>query len=60
MFARVSNIESFRQWRDSEETEVQPLIDWITASVESEPMRVGTAFHKCLELAKDGTYENPT
>lgn len=57
MFARVSNIESFRQWRDSEETDVQPLIDWIQGSVESEPMRVGTAFHKCLELAKDGTYE---
>ena len=55
--ARVSNLESFRRWREDEEQSVDDLIWWITASVPSEPMLAGTAFHKALELAKPGDYD---
>lgn len=56
MRVRVSNIESFRQWREDEEASVEWLIDRILNSMPSEPMRVGTAFHLALELAPPGDH----
>lgn len=57
MLARVSNIESFRRWREDEEQSVEQLVRWLTTDEPSEAMRAGTAFHKVLELAKPGEYD---
>ena len=52
---RVSEVEAFRQWRDDEEADLERLLAQLTWNgEESEAMRVGTAFHKALELASDG------
>ena len=49
---RVSEVESFRQWRDDEEAEVETLLARLRGQTEaSEAMIAGTAFHKALELA---------
>lgn len=57
MLARVSNVESFRQWRDNEEQSVDDLLRWMTVDQPSEAMLAGTAFHKALELADPGQFE---
>jgi hypothetical protein len=57
MLARVSNIESFRQWREDDEQTVDDLVRWITSSVPTPAMRAGTAFHKALETAPYGEHE---
>lgn len=64
MLARVSNIEAYRQffhWRPlfdgQEEPTVEDLVRFITVDEPSEAMKVGTAFHKAIELAQDGDHE---
>lgn len=57
MLARVSAIESFRQWREDEEQSVDDLVRWLTTDNPSEAMLAGTAFHKALELATPGDYD---
>lgn len=56
MLARVSNIESFRRWREDEEQSIEQLVHWLTTDEPSEAMLAGTAFHKALELATPGEY----
>jgi hypothetical protein len=57
MLARVSNIETFRQWREDEEQTPQDLVERLTAFEPSEAMLAGTAFHKALEDAQPGAYD---
>lgn len=57
MLARVSNLEAFRRWRETEDSTTADLVQWITASEPTEPMRVGTAFHKALEACQPGSFE---
>lgn len=58
MQARVSHLESFRQWRDDEGLTLQWLIDRICGSNPSPAMQAGTAFHKAMELANYAEFEN--
>lgn len=52
---RVSEVESFRQWRDDEEAELDQLLARLRGQSEaSEVMLAGTAFHKALELSPTG------
>lgn len=57
MLARVSNIEAFRRWRLNEESTPEELVHWLTASQPTDAMIAGSAFHKALETAKDGEYD---
>jgi hypothetical protein len=52
---RVSHVEAFRRYEQDEEVETERLLAVLRgAGEESERMRVGTAFHKALEVAVDG------
>lgn len=57
MRARVSNLESFRRWREDEDKSVADFLASLSAPP-SPAMEAGTAFHKALELAKPGDYDN--
>lgn len=64
MLARVSNVEAYRQWKNwqplfdgQEEPTVDDLVRFITAGEPSEAMKAGTAFHKAMELAGDGSHD---
>jgi len=55
MIFRVSEAESYRQWRNDEDADMGSLLARLSGAVPpSEAMRAGTAFHKALEDAKDG------
>jgi hypothetical protein len=55
MTFRVSELESFRQWRDDEEADLDLLLSRMRGQTEpSEAMLAGTAFHKALETAPLG------
>lgn len=56
MTFRVSEVESFRQWRDDEDADLEKLLARMRGQTEaSEAMLAGTAFHKALELAPLGS-----
>lgn len=62
--ARVSSVEAFRQWKNwtplfdgQEEPTVEDLVKFITTDEPSEAMLAGTAFHKAMELAQDGSHD---
>lgn len=56
MTFRVSEVESYRQWRDDEDADLEVLLARLRGQSEaSEAMLAGTAFHKALELAPVGT-----
>ncbi len=64
MLARVSNIEAYRQWKNwqplfdgQEEPTVDDLVRFIITDEPTEAMKAGTAFHKALETAQDGSHE---
>lgn len=57
MLTRVSNIETFRRWRQDEDSTAEDLIARLTDFVPTEPMLAGTAFHKALEDATPGEYD---
>ena len=57
MLARVSNLESFRQWREDEDQTADDLVVWLTTDNPSEAMLAGTALHKALEHATDGDHD---
>lgn len=57
MLVRVSNIEAFRRWKESEDQDVSDLIRFLTTDEPTPAMIAGTAFHKALELATPGDYE---
>lgn len=64
MLARVSNIEAYRQWKNwtplfdgQEEPTVEDLVKFITSDEPTEAMKAGTAFHKAMELARDGSHD---
>lgn len=56
MLARVSNLESFRRWREDEEATIEDLERYLTVDAPSEAMLAGTAFHAALETAPDGDH----
>lgn len=57
MLARVSNLETFRRWREDEDSTVDNLIDQLLGFEPTPAMLAGTAFHKALETARPGEYE---
>lgn len=57
MLSRVSNIETFRRWKNDESASLEDLIARLVAFEPNEKMLAGTAFHKALELAKPGDYD---
>lgn len=64
MLARVSNIEAYRQWKNwrplfegQDEPTVDDLVRFITVDEPSEAMLAGTAFHKAMETAQDGSHD---
>lgn len=55
MIFRVSECESFRQWRADEEAELSDLLARLRGEIPpSDAMLAGTAFHRALELATVG------
>lgn len=56
MQARVSNIEQYRQWRQTDD-DPQTLVDRLLHFQPTEAMEAGTAFHKAMELASAGSYD---
>jgi hypothetical protein len=55
MTFRVSEAESFRQWREDEEADLETLLARLRGQTPpSEVMLAGTAFHKALEQAPTG------
>jgi hypothetical protein len=57
MLARVSHIESFRQWQQDEDASTEDLIHRLTAGIDPDAMRAGRAFHKALETAPYGQHD---
>lgn len=51
MRGSVSNIDLFRVWRDDEDLDLEWLVSRILSPEQSEPMKVGEAFHKAIELS---------
>jgi hypothetical protein len=52
MTFRVSEVESFRQWREDDDAELETLLARLRGQTPpSEAMLAGTAFHKALEEA---------
>lgn len=52
---RVSEVESFRQWRNDEDAELSDLLARLRGEkAPSEAMLAGTAFHKALEMSPTG------
>lgn len=55
MLFRVSEVESFRQWRGDEDAELADFLSRVRGEVPpSGSMLAGTAFHRALELATVG------
>lgn len=55
MFFRVSEVESFRQYMNDEEAELEHFLARMRGEVAPSPaMEAGTAFHKALEEATTG------
>jgi hypothetical protein len=55
MTFRVSEVETFRQWREDEDAELETLLARMRGQSDaSEAMLAGTAFHKALEVAQPG------
>lgn len=55
MIFRVSEAESFRQWRDDDESDLSALLARLRGEMEpSQAMLAGTAFHALLERASEG------
>lgn len=50
---RVSHLSAFARWLEEEDTDPSWLVNQITSREETELMRKGTAFHKCLEMASE-------
>lgn len=57
MIFRVSEVESYRQWRNDEESALESILSRLRGLEEpSEAMLAGTAFHKALETVSDGNH----
>lgn len=55
MIVRVSTVEAFRQWREDEEAELEPMLGKLRGDeFDSDLMRAGRAFHSALEVAQEG------
>lgn len=55
---RVSEVESFRQWRDDEAAELDQLLARLRGmDLPSPAMLAGIAFHKALELTGEGVVD---
>lgn len=55
--ARVSHLESFRQWKADDDLGLGWLLERLGESEPTQAMRAGTAFHKALELAEYDDFE---
>ena len=55
--ARVSHVAAYARWKADEDMPVGVLVNQIVSNVETEAMLKGTAFHKFLEHAQAGEYE---
>lgn len=61
MTFRVSEAESFRQWRDDQEADIDVLLGRLRGQSEAtSAMLAGTAFHKAIELASMGEADKLT
>lgn len=57
---RVSEVESYRQFRADEDAELEAFLQRMRGlDPPSEAMQAGTAFHRVLELAKPGCFDEP-
>lgn len=57
MLCRVSELESFRRWREDEEAELSALVARLRGEEPASPrMATGTAFHLALEHAQPGEF----
>lgn len=57
MLARVSELETFRRWREDEEADLPGLLARLRGEeAPSAKMAAGTGFHYALEHAQDGEY----
>jgi len=54
---RVSQAEVFRRWLEDSDADMGWLMAELTSDAPSEAMLRGTAFHKALELASEGTVD---
>lgn len=55
MLFRVSEVESFRQWREDDDAETDRLLARLRGQEPASPaMEAGTAFHRALEVANVG------
>lgn len=55
MRVSATELDAFRRYRDSEESELEPLLSKLRRELPAtEPMLAGRAFHKALELAEPG------
>lgn len=54
MLFRVSEVESYRQFRNDPDADLAGLLDWLRNDNPSQAMRAGTAFHDVLEHAEIG------
>jgi len=58
MLARVSELESFRRWREDDDASLDALLAHLRGQERpSEHMAAGTAFHRALELAEPGEFD---
>lgn len=54
----VSKAEAFRQWREDEEAELEPLLAILRGQTKpTEDMLAGSALHKALETAREGEFD---
>lgn len=55
---RVSEVEAYRQWREDEDATLEDILSRLSGGFPATPaMLAGTAFHKALEHAVEGSVE---
>lgn len=58
MLARVSELETFRRWREDDEATLEDILPKLQGGfVATARMDAGSAFHKALELAEPGEFD---
>jgi hypothetical protein len=58
MIARVSELETFRRWREDEEATLEDILPKLQGGfVATARMDAGSAFHKALELSEPGEFD---
>lgn len=57
MIFRVSHADMFRSWLEDDDSDVGWLLNALSSDEPTPAMLKGTAFHKALELAPDGDFD---